>query len=89
MLCRPSEAWTTHSVAIAPAFPIGWSLRSWLRSWCLAACPAAPLGGRAEFGWLVRNRRLRANYEREVQTSETLIEIAIIRLLLRRHTAAA
>jgi putative transposase len=41
------------------------------------------------FGWLVRNRRLRADYERKVRTSETLVEIAIIRLLLRRHTATA
>lgn len=41
------------------------------------------------FGWLVRNRRLRADYERKVQTSETLIAIAVIRLLLRRRAAAA
>lgn len=36
------------------------------------------------FAWLVRNRRLRVDYERKVQTSETLIEVAFIRLLLRR-----
>ena len=36
------------------------------------------------FAWLVRNRRLRIDYERKVQTSETLIEVAFIRLLLRR-----
>lgn len=36
------------------------------------------------FAWLVRNRRLRTDYERRVQTSETLIEVAIIRLLVRR-----
>jgi putative transposase len=36
------------------------------------------------FAWLVRNRRLRIDYERRLQTSETLIEVAIIRLLLRR-----
>lgn len=36
------------------------------------------------FAWLVRNRRLRIDYERKVQTSETLIEAAFIRLLLRR-----
>jgi putative transposase len=45
------------------------------------------------FAWLVRNRRLAKGYERKVQTSETLIELAIIRLLVRRlawnapHTA--
>lgn len=41
------------------------------------------------FAWLVRNRRLRIDYERKVQTSETLIEVAMIRLLLRRLAKAA
>ncbi len=41
------------------------------------------------FAWLVRNRRLRIDYERKVQTSETLIEVAIIRLLLRRLAKSA
>ncbi len=36
------------------------------------------------FAWLIRNRRLAKDYERKVQTSETLIEVAAIRLLLRR-----
>lgn len=36
------------------------------------------------FAWLVRNRRLRIDYERKLQTSETLIEVAFIRLLVRR-----
>ncbi len=36
------------------------------------------------FAWLVRNRCLRVDYERRVQTSEALIEVAMIRLLLRR-----
>jgi transposase len=36
------------------------------------------------FAWLVRNRRMAKDYERKVQTSETLIELAAIRLLLRR-----
>lgn len=34
------------------------------------------------FGWLCRNRRLSKDYERKVQTSETLIQVTIIRLLL-------
>ncbi len=34
--------------------------------------------------WLHRNRRLAKDYERRVQTSETLIELAMMRLLLRR-----
>jgi putative transposase len=35
------------------------------------------------FAWLNRNRRLAKDYERRVQTSETLIELAAIRFLLR------
>lgn len=36
------------------------------------------------FAWLVRNRRLRIDYERRLQTSEALVEIAFIRMLTRR-----
>ena len=36
------------------------------------------------FSWLIRNRRLSKDYERRVQTSETRIEVATIRFLLRR-----
>jgi len=36
------------------------------------------------FAWLSRNRRLAKDYERRVQTSETLIQLAVTRLLLRR-----
>jgi putative transposase len=36
------------------------------------------------FAWLIRNRRLVKDYEREVQTSETLFEVAMIRLLVAR-----
>jgi len=35
-------------------------------------------------GWLMRNRRLSKDYERMVQTSETFIEVAMIRLILKR-----
>jgi putative transposase len=41
------------------------------------------------FGWLSRNRRLAKDYERRVQTSETLIEVATIRLLVRRLARSA
>ncbi len=40
------------------------------------------------FGWLRRDRRLAKDYERKVQTSETLIEVAMSRLILRRLTSA-
>lgn len=41
------------------------------------------------FGWLSRNRRLSKDYERKVQTSETLIEVALMRLLLARQGGRA
>src|SRR5260370_2475267 len=34
--------------------------------------------------WISRNRRLSKDYERKVQTSETLIQVAMIRLLIAR-----
>jgi len=40
------------------------------------------------FAWLGRNRRLSKDYEYNVQTSETMIDIAAIRLMLNRLTAA-
>jgi putative transposase len=39
------------------------------------------------FAWLSRNRRLAKDYERKVQTSETLIDIATTRLVVRRLAA--
>jgi putative transposase len=36
------------------------------------------------FGWVSRNRRMSKDYERKVQTSETLIQVAVVRLLLAR-----
>jgi transposase len=36
------------------------------------------------FGWLVRNRRLARDYERRTDTSETMIKIAMIRLMAAR-----
>jgi putative transposase len=35
-------------------------------------------------GWLVKNRRLRCDYEQLPSTSETMIYVAMIRLMLRR-----
>ena len=36
------------------------------------------------FSWLGRHRRLSKDYERKVQTSETFIQVAMIRLILTR-----
>jgi transposase len=41
------------------------------------------------FGWLRRDRRLAKDYERKAQISETLIKVAMIRLILRRLARAA
>ncbi len=41
------------------------------------------------FGWLRKDRRLDKDYERKVHTSEALIEVAMIRLILRRLARAA
>jgi putative transposase len=35
-------------------------------------------------GWLGRQRRLSKDYERKLQTSGTLLKLAMIRLMLRR-----
>jgi putative transposase len=44
--------------------------------------------GARSFAWLMRNRRLAKDYTRKVPTSETLIEVAALRLLLCRLAAA-
>ena len=36
------------------------------------------------FAWICRNRRLAKDYERKVQTSECLMKVAMIRLMLSR-----
>jgi putative transposase len=36
------------------------------------------------FGWLMRNWRLSKDYERKVQSSESFMEVAMIRLILKR-----
>ena len=41
------------------------------------------------FGWLRRDRCLPKDYERKAQTSETLIKVTMIRLILRRLARAA
>jgi putative transposase len=34
-------------------------------------------------GWMGRQRRLSKDYERKVQTSETLLQVAMIQLMVR------
>jgi transposase len=40
------------------------------------------------FAWLGRNRRMNQGYEYMVQTSETMIDLAAIRLMLNRLTCS-
>jgi putative transposase len=40
-------------------------------------------------GWIGRQRRLSKDYERKVQTSETLLKLAMIRLMVRRLAKSA
>jgi putative transposase len=40
------------------------------------------------FAWLVRNRRLSRDYERSPRVSETLIRVAMVKLMLNRLVAA-
>jgi putative transposase len=40
------------------------------------------------FAWLGKHRRLSKDYERKSQPSETLIQIAMIRLMLARLAAS-
>jgi putative transposase len=36
------------------------------------------------FGWLGRHRRLNRDYERQARTGETMVYVAMIRLMLAR-----
>src|SRR5262249_34425881 len=63
-----------------------WDLEVVERTPGVRSFSALPKRGIVErsFGWLSRNRRPAKDYKREVQTSETLVELATTRLLLRR-----
>jgi putative transposase len=69
--CQQQGGWDLEVVVRAPGSP-GFSIQQ--RRWVVER----------SFAWLVRNRRLGKDYERKAQTSETLIELAASRLLLRR-----
>ena len=69
--CKAIGDWELEVVKHAPGVP-GWSQQP--KRWIVERT----------FAWLLRSRRLLVDYERKVQTSETLIEVAMIRLLLAR-----
>ena len=74
--CQQQGCWDLEIVEREPGTQ-GFQVQP--RRWVVERC----------FAWLSRNRRLAKDYERKVQTSETLIEIAGIRLLLRRLASVA
>jgi putative transposase len=47
-----------------------------VRPWCWI--------GERTLGWMGRQRRVSKDYERQVQTSETWLQLAMIRLMVRR-----
>jgi putative transposase len=69
----------------------GWELEIVERSADTEGFAVLPLRWIVErtLGWLMRSRRLSKDYERLVQTSETFIEVAMIRLMLRRLARGA
>jgi putative transposase len=69
--CQQHGGWTLEIVEREPG---GRSFQVLPRRWVVERC----------FAWLSRNRRLAKDYERKVQTSETLIQVASLRLLIRR-----
>jgi putative transposase len=70
--CRATGGWELAVVKRTPG------LRGWIQQlhrWIVERT----------FSWLSRNRRMSKDYERKIQTSETLIEVAMIRLLVARQ----
>jgi putative transposase len=74
--CQQQGGWALEIVEREPGTR-GFQMQP--RRWVVERC----------FAWLSRNRRMAKDYERKVQTSETLMELAIVRLLIRRHAAHA
>jgi putative transposase len=66
----------------------GWQLRVFKRRQRVFAIAGLTWIVERSFAWLGFNRRLAKDYERRVQTSETLIDIAAIRLMLNRIAPA-
>jgi transposase len=69
--CAAAGAWRVEIITPTP-YVQGFAVRPWC--WSVER----PLG------WLGRQRRLSKDYERKVQTSETLLKLAMIRLMVRR-----
>jgi putative transposase len=69
--CAAEGAWRVEIITRAPHVQ-GFVVRPWC--WIVERT----------LGWMGRQRRLSKDYERQVQTSETLLQLAMIRLMVRR-----
>jgi putative transposase len=69
--CAAEGAWRVEIITRAPHVQ-GFVVRPWC--WIVERT----------LGWMGRQRRLSKDYERQVQTSETLLQFAMIRLMVRR-----
>jgi putative transposase len=69
--CAAEGAWCVEIITRAPHVQ-GFVVRPWC--WIVERT----------LGWMGRQRRLSKDYERKVQTSETLLQLAMIRLMVRR-----
>jgi putative transposase len=74
--CREQGGWELETIKRSKADTEGFTVLS--HRWIVERA----------FGWLARNRRLSKDYERLVQTSENLIEVAMIRSMLKRLSKA-
>ena len=74
--CAAAGAWRVEIIKPAPHVQ-GFVVRPWC--WIVERT----------LGWLGRQRRLSKDYERKVQTSETLLQLAMIRLMGRRLARSA
>ena len=62
----------------------GWQLEITQRRQCAFKVVGLTWIVERTFAWLGRNRRLSKDYELKVQTSEAFIDLAAIRLMLKR-----
>jgi putative transposase len=69
--CAAEGAWRLEIITRVPQAQ-GFTVRPWC--WIVERT----------LGWIGRQRRLSKDYERKVQTSETLLQLAMIRLMVRR-----
>jgi transposase len=83
--CRTSESQVGRSALVALQQD-GWTLVIVKRGQRAFKITGLTWIVERSFAWLGRNRRMNQGYEYMVQTSETMIDLAAIRLMLNRLT---